>query len=124
MERLGEHYDVDLDALEDLKNVINAEYRKRAPTRFKSELLFDKGAGSGGESEGGGGGVEDCTAGTVSLLNATFDISDVKENLQPPTDSTFTAPESHSQVQTRFFLYKIPKDLPTQGWKIRMACKQ
>ena len=29
-------------------------------------------------------GIDNCTAGTASLLSATFDISDVKENLQPP----------------------------------------
>merc|ERR1712029_464399 len=28
-------------------------------------------------------GVEDCTAGTMSLLSATFDISELKENVQP-----------------------------------------
>jgi len=64
---------------------------------------------SNSSSEGGGGGVEDCTAGTVSLLSATFDISDVKENLQPG-DATFTAGDEH---QPRQQLFKSPANSPS-----------
>ena len=42
-------------------------------------------------------GIDNCTAGTASLLSATFDISDVKENLQPPpADHQPTPPPTKS----------------------------
>ena len=62
-------------------------------------------ATDGGE---GGGGAEDCTAGTVSLLNATFDVSDVKENLHP-SDATFTAADDH---QPQLFKRPTPVNSP------------
>ena len=42
----------------------------------------------------------DNTAGTASLLSATFDISDVKENLQPPSADPRLSPTKSPRVDS------------------------
>jgi len=58
-------------------------------------------------------GIDNCTAGTASLLSETFDVSDVKENLQPPLPADHHQPQ-HSPLKSPHI--DSPAEPPTPGY--------